>query len=148
MSEIRDLIVSLPLEIASALIFDLGKAMKGNKRLDVWNPIPQSSPYLLDEEHKEVFEQARRLIEKKWRTKLEEVGDDLELRIYSELNYALGEKFKTEDGYDEIDAKALLNELRKISPYRPHAAGIARRSGFLSMDTPISEKLRSRLRFR
>ena len=119
MSEIRELIISLPFEIASALIFDLGKAMKGNKRLDVWNPIPQLSPYLLDEEHKEVFEQARQLIEKKWRTRLEEVDDDLELQIYSELNDALGEKFKAEEGYDEIDAEALLNELRKISPYRP-----------------------------
>jgi len=119
MSEIRDLIMSLPLEVAGYLIFDLGKAMKENKRLDVWNPIPQSSPYLLDEEHKEIFEKARRLIEEKWHVKLNEVDDDLELRIYSELKDVLDERFKAEEGYDEIDAKALLNELRKISPYRP-----------------------------
>ncbi|GEM_PF-2997409 len=119
MNEIQDLIMSLPLEVAGYLIFDLGKAMKENKRLDVWNPIPQSSPYLLDEEHKEIFEKARRLIEEKWHTKLNEVDDDLELEIYSELRKIYSEKIRAEEGYDAAEAKALLNELRKISPYRP-----------------------------
>jgi len=119
MSEIRDLIMSLPFEVAGYLIFDLGKAMKENKRLDVWNPIPQSTPYLLDDEHKEIFEKARRLIEEKWHTKLTEVDDDLELEIYSELQKALWEKLKAEEGYDEAETEALLNELRKISPYQP-----------------------------
>jgi len=119
MSEIRDLIMSLPFEVAGYLIFDLGKAMKENKRLDVWNPIPQSTPYLLDDEHKEIFEKARRLIEEKWHTKLTEVDDDLELEIYSELRKALWEKLKAEEGYDEAETEALLNELRKISPYQP-----------------------------
>lgn len=119
MNEIQDLIMSLPLEVADYLIFDLGKAMKGKKRLDVWNPIPQSSPYLLDEEHKEIFEKACRLIEEKWHVKLNEVDDDLELKIYSELRKAYWEKFKAEEGYDAAEATALLNELRKISPYQP-----------------------------
>jgi hypothetical protein len=116
--------MSLPLDVASYLIFDLGKAMKQNKRLDVLNPIPQSSPYLLDEEHKELFEKARRLIEEKWHTKLEEVDDDLELQIYSELRKAYWERFKAEEGYDKAEAEALLNELRKISPYRPTPADL------------------------
>jgi hypothetical protein len=119
MNEIKDFISSLPLEVSRYLIFDLSKAMKQNKRLDVWDPIPQSSPYLLGKEHKEIFEKARRLIEEKWHTKLEEVDDDLELKIYSEFREAYWEKFKAEEGYDEAETEALLIELRKISPYKP-----------------------------
>jgi len=119
MNELRNLILSLPTTLAGKLIFDLSKAMKKNKRLDVWNPIPQSSPYLLGKEHKELFEKARQLIEEKWLAKLEEVDDDLELEIISELDEAYWERFETEVGYDEKEAEALLNELRKISPYRP-----------------------------
>jgi hypothetical protein len=119
MNDIKNFILSLPTELVGYLIFDLNKAMRKNKRLDVLNPIPQSSPYLLGEEHKELFEKARQLIEEKWQTKLEEVDDDLEIKILSELREAEWEKFKAEEGYDEAEAEALLNELRKISPYKP-----------------------------
>jgi len=117
--ELRDFILSLPTDIAAYLIFDLNKAMRKDKRLDVLDPIPQTSPYLLREEHKEFFEKARRLIEEKWQTKLEEVDDDLELEILSELEDAHMERIKAESGSDEEKIDALLNELRKISPYRP-----------------------------
>ena len=65
MNELRNLILSLPTDLAAYLIFDLSKAMRKNKRLNAFNPIPQLSPYLLDEKHKELFEEARRLIEEK-----------------------------------------------------------------------------------
>jgi len=117
--ELRSFILSLPTDLADDLIFDLHKTMKKNKRLDVWNPIPQSSPYMLDEEHKELFERARRLIEARWQTRLEEVNDELELEIISVLDDANWEKFKTEKGFDEKETEILLNELRKISPYQP-----------------------------
>jgi len=117
--ELRNFILSLPVDLADDLIFDLHKTMKKNKPLDVWNPIPQSSPYMLDEEHKELFERARRLIEASWQTKLEEVNDELELEIISVLDDANWEKFKTEKGFDEKETEILLNELRKISPYQP-----------------------------
>jgi hypothetical protein len=117
--EIKNFILSLPTDLSGDLIFDLHKAMKKNKPLDVWNPIPQSSPYMLDEEHKELFEKAKRMIEEKWQTNLEEVNDDLELKIISELREAYWERFRMEEGYDEKEAEALLNELRKISPYKP-----------------------------
>lgn len=74
---------------------------------------------MLDEEHKELFERARRLIEERWQTKLEEVNDELELEIISVLDDANWEKFKTEKGFDEKETGILLNELRKISPYQP-----------------------------
>lgn len=38
--ELRSFILSLPVDLADDLIFDLHKTMKKNKRLDVWNPIP------------------------------------------------------------------------------------------------------------
>jgi len=117
--QIRNFIVSLPADLADDLIFDLHKTMKKNKRLDVWNPIPQTSPYMLGEEHKELFEKARRLIEEKWHTRLEDVDDNLELEIISELDEAHWEKFRAENDYDEKEVDALLNELRKISPYQP-----------------------------
>jgi hypothetical protein len=116
---IRSLILSLPIALSRDLIFDLHKTMKKNKRLDTWNPIPQSSPYMLGEEHKELFGKARRLIEEEWGTRLEEVDDDLELKIILALREAYRERFRAEVGYDEKEADALLNELRKISPYKP-----------------------------
>jgi hypothetical protein len=117
--ELRNFILSLPADLADGLIFDLHKTMKKNKRLDVWNPIPQSSPYMLGEEHKALLEKARKLIEAKWHTKLEDVDDNLELEIISELDEAHWEKFRAENDYDEKEVEALLNELRKISPYQP-----------------------------
>ncbi len=119
MNELRDLVFSLPTSLSGKLIFDLSKAMRKNKRLDALDPIPQLSPYLLGEEHKELFEEACRLIEEKWQVKLEEVDDDLEIEIISELRRAQGERRKAEPGYDEAKADALLNEMRKISPYQP-----------------------------
>jgi len=119
MNELRDLVFSLPTNLSGKLIFDLNKVMRKNKRLDVIDPIPQSSPYLLGEEHKELFEKTRRLIEEKWQVKLEEVDDDLEIEIISELRKAQMERRKAEPGYDEAKDDALLNEMRKISPYRP-----------------------------
>lgn len=119
MNDIKNFILSLPSELVGYLIFDLNKAMRKNKRLDTLNPIPQSSPYLLGEEHKELFEKARQLIEKKWQTKLEEVDDDLEIKILSEFRKAQSERIKAESGYDEEKIDALLTELRKISPYKP-----------------------------
>jgi hypothetical protein len=117
--EIRNLILNLPADLADKLIFDIHKTMKKNKRLDVWNPVPQSSPYRLGEDHKELFTKARRLIEEKWQTKLEEVDDDLELEIISALDDAWWERFKVEKGFNEEEVGALLNEIRKISPYQP-----------------------------
>jgi len=119
MSELRDLIFNLSTRLSGKLIFDLSKAMRKNKRLDVIDPIPQSSPYLLGEEHKELFENARRLIEEKWQVKLEDVDDDLEIEIISELRKAQVERLKAEPDYDKAKVDALLNELRKISPYHP-----------------------------
>jgi len=119
MNELRDLVFSLPTNLSGKLIFDLSKAMRKNKRLNMLNPIPQSSPYLLGEEHKELFEKARRLIEAKWQVKLEEVDDDLELEIISELWKAQRERRKADPDYDEAKVDVLLNEMRKISPYRP-----------------------------
>ena len=117
--EIRNLIMSLPVALSEDLIFDLHKTMTKNKHWDAFNYILKSSPYMLGEEHKELFEKARRLIETEWQTKLEEVDDDLELKIRSELDKVYWEKFKAEKGYDEKEVDALLNEMRKISPYRP-----------------------------
>jgi hypothetical protein len=117
--EIRNFILSLSTDLAGDLIFDLHKTMKKNKPLDVWNPVPQSSPFMLGDEHKELFERARRMIEEKWQTKLEEVNDDLEFQIISELRKAYWERFRAEESYDEKEVDALLNDLRKISPYQP-----------------------------
>jgi hypothetical protein len=117
--EIKNLITSLPVALSGDLIFDLRKTMAKNKRWNAYNYILKSAPYMLGEEHKELFEKARRLIETEWQTKLEEVGDDLELKIISELDKVYWEKFKAEKGYDEKEIDALLNEMRKISPYRP-----------------------------
>ncbi len=118
MNEFRNFLSSIPASLLRILILDLLKAMKHRKRLGWHGSLMDASPYLLGTHHEHLFDEARQLIEKIWQTRLEQVDEDIWLKIIFEFRKAYWQRLKTEEGFKnkEEARDSVLDTLWEISP--------------------------------